>query len=267
MSQVEFLLLIFFLFLITMGVVIVGAYIPSYQMWIKYTNNCINVFEKENIKNISFIIKEYKYKYIIWFILFSLISCISLGVFLDLIISDTIYSQKNLNGIIWIIPFILIWLFSYVLIFILFKKFWKRIKQIGIVSKKEALVKFQIFQEEIKTENIKIFVLQKFNQDTIQNHPFQFQQKRYKRKVIKLTLKFNNKKINQEKYQIKLLKLFTIYLKIYAIFLTRIRIIENYSVVVENIKEINILNSLPQILINNFFAFVNQAEQEFKNKD
>lgn len=254
MTQIELFFLLFSIFLIGVGASIVGAYFPSQKMWIKYTNNCFTTF---NIKKMAYIIKEHKYKYISSFIFFSLQNCIVLTIFLLIWIkmAQDLYQSKN---IILIIPFLIIFVFSEILIFILFKKFWKQLKKIGFYSKEEAIIQFKNFQKENESKSVKNFTLLKFDQNTIQDKPFQFQQKRYKKKIKNLT----KKKIKQEKYDLELLNAFIKYLKVYAIFLTRIKTINEYSIIIENEKEIDILKTLPNILINNFFAFIKEAEKE-----
>ncbi|MBE4704151.1 hypothetical protein [Spiroplasma platyhelix] len=252
-EQLEFFLLEFLLFLICVGSSVAGAYFPGHKMWVQYTNNCVSIFK---LKNLPFIIKEYKYKYVSWFVFFTLFNCLALSMFLWIWFNVTkdIYQGEN---ILLFIPFIIVFLLSDALIFILFKKFWNEIKEIGIYSKKEAVETFKKFQSEIKFKNIKSFQIIGHSQNTIQDYPFQFQQRNYQRKIKKLI----NKKTNEEKYDIKLITLFNNYLKIYAIFIKRISK-EKYDVIIEN-SEQSIY--FPDIIINNFFAYVNQAQKEFSN--
>lgn len=144
-----------------------------------------------------------------------------------------------------------IFILSYVWLYFLTKKFLKEIKKFDIYSKEDAIKNFLEFKNQISLHSkIPIsFVLIKNEKKAPRNNPFQFNQKRYKRKIEKLLSK---KKFNKQ--DIILLNMFIRYLKTYSYFFKSMQQENgNYTIKIDN--QICDIEKLPEILINNFFAF------------
>lgn len=255
MSQILFFFLEFFIFLIT-SISVPIFFNDVMKVIINNINNCFKVFNQKNIKDITFFINEYKYKYLGHFLLYILFNCLIFAFSLTIWF---IFSRETI-GIYLSISFIIIFLFTCLWLYFLMKKYWKKIKEIGFQSKKTAIKNFEKFWKECKVEKVNLFTLFENNKIALRNFPFQFQQKKYKKKNFRLKQKFINQKINQEKYQIKLLIFFITYLKVYTRFIIWMKD-ENKkkkketNITIEN-QKYNDITLLPGVLISNFFAFV-----------
>lgn len=250
MSEIIFFILLFLCFLFCIACTIIGPYISSYIGWIKYSNNCKEIFGKEDhFNDLSLIIKNDKYKSLSIFIIFNLLNIITLSIFIWIWIAGN-------NNIIYIIPFIGTFLVSYVLLYFVIRMLFKKFELIGMDSKKIAINNFKIYQNNLKN-NLKISEFKLYKSDKIasRNQPFQFNQWRYKGKIKRL----NNKKYNEEKYNMKLLTMYIRYLKTYAIFFKGIKdsSSNDYAVVINDHKYQS-LEPLKEVLINNFFAYANE---------
>lgn len=253
MSEIVFFFLLYFLFLFCILCTIIGPYSSSYIAWFKYSQDSKDVFGTQSeLKNFPMIIENHKYKSLITFAVFNLFNINTLGIFLWIWIIGN-------NNIYYIIPFIITFIFSYFFVYVSIKILFKKLDQIGVYSKNEAIDNFKIYQANINPDiKISEFKLYKFNRVAARNKPFQFNQWRYKGKIRRL----NNKKYNEEKYNIKLLNMYIRYLKTYAVFFKAIEgnlrdFIDDYSVVINN-QEYQTLEPLKDALINNFFAYVNE---------
>ncbi len=243
-----------------------GSYLCAKVAWIDYTKNCLEFFSEEvNFTNIPLLIKEHKCKYLSPFIFFAIIFAVYY--------SFMIYINWILLWKMIIYDFIII-IISYIGFSVFLSLYWKKIKALSIQTKtkSEAIINFQKYQNKMKKKQIKMFKVYKNGHININNNRFQLNQKLYRWRIKRLL----KKKISQEKCDFKLLKIYITYLKVYSaffksikysgIFIRKIRPdFYNYYIVLENNTNESWEN-LPKILINNFFAFVNQAEQEFKNK-
>jgi len=143
--------------------------------------------------------------------------------------------------------------------------------KLGIHNRQTALTLFTSYQDEfvksLAMPTIKEIEL--FNNQNLRamiDSPFQFNQKRYKRKVQRLKKRLNGK--FEEKYQYQLLKIYINYLKTYAVFFKRIQNLNKVSVYTgdytgtthffvdgERYENFEVLKA---VLISNFFAFANQ---------
>lgn len=262
MSQISLFFLEFFIFLVAIVSIPIFFYDIAKTL-IDNISNCFLIFDQEKIKDIAFFIEEKKYKYLLgYFLLYQFFNCI---VFISFLTIWFILANKG-SGIYLSIPFIIVFLLISLWLFFLLRKYWRKINKIGFQSKKVALVNFERFQNEWKSEKINFFTLFENDKIALRNFPFQFQQKKYQKKNFKLNQKFNNKKISQEKYQMKLLLFFTKYLKVYARFLIWMKN-ENEKknkktiIMIEDQKYEDVINILNKVLINNFFAFVEQAKK------
>lgn len=240
-----------------------GAYLPAKIAWIDYSKNCLEFFSQEvDFKNIPLLIKEYKWKYLSCFIFFIIIFVIYY--------TFMIYINWFLLSKLIIIYEIIIMLFSFIGFAIFFSLYWKNIKALSAQTKTkaEAIINFDKYQNENKEKQIKTFKIFKDGQININNSRFQLNQRLYKWRIKRLL----KQKISQEKYNFKLLKLYIKYLKVYGVFFKRMKYFlffnqkirsdfYNYYLVLENNYNES-LETLPKILINNFFAFVAIAEQE-----
>jgi len=136
---------------------------------------------------------------------------------------------------------------------------------LGVYDRKTALTLFANYQDEfvnslgLMVKNFELFNNQHFN--SMINTPFQFNQRRYKRKVQRLKKKLSG--TDEEKYQYQLLKLYINYLKTYAVFFKRITNLNEVAdqvstayVVIDGQRHEN-FEVLKEVLISNFFAFAN----------
>ncbi|WP_342276566.1 hypothetical protein [Spiroplasma endosymbiont of Nebria brevicollis] len=240
--------IVFFCFIFCIVCSIVGPYITTYMAWIKYANDCKEIFAKHgNLNNLTFIIKNNKYKYLSIFIIFNLFNIITLTVFLWLWIAGN-------NNIYYIIPFIIAFSCSYIVLYFLIKLIFTKFKKVGMYSKEEAIKNFKIYQQSLNSDlKFRDFKLYKCNKVAPRNQPFHFNQWRYKGKIRRL----KHKNYNLEKHDIKLLSIYIRYLKTYANFFKAIEFnskeeINDYYVVIDNRKH-QTLEPLKDVLINNFF--------------
>lgn len=254
-----------FIDLILIGLTLIcGSYYCARVAWIDYTKNCLEFFSQEiDFTNIPLLIKEHKYKYLSPFIFFAIFSGIGY------------YFMFNATWFLWkeiFIYDIVIMIISYICFIFFIFLYWKKIKALTsqTKSKKEATMNFHKYQTEMKTKQIITFKVFKSGQLDINNVRFQLNQRLYKWRIKRLT----KKKISQDKYDFKLLKIYIVYLKVYAVFFKRLKYsiftrkiradFYNYHIILEN----NINESwenLPKILINNFFAFVNETKNTKKD--
>ena len=137
---------------------------------------------------------------------------------------------------------------------------------LGIYDQKTALTLFTNYQDEF-VNSLEMPVVKKFELFNNQNlyapikTPFQFNQRRYKRKVQNLKKRLSGK--TEEKYQYQLLKIYINYLKTYAVFFKRITNLNKtfnqyhtdyYMIDGQRYENFEVLKN---VLISNFFAFAN----------
>lgn len=252
-----------FIILIIFGFTFIwGPYYCARIAWIDYSKNCLEFFSQEvDFKNIPLFIKEHKWKYLSPFIFFVFFFT---GCYYFIFYATWILSIKMF------VYNIIIMVFSYIGFFALLFLYWKKIKALSVQTKTkaEAIINFDKYQNENKEKQIKTFKIFKDGQININNSRFQLNQRLYKWRIKRLL----KQKISQEKYNFKLLKLYIKYLKVYGVFFKRMKYFlffnqkirsdfYNYYLVLENNYNES-LETLPKILINNFFAFIAIAEQE-----
>jgi len=240
--------LIYCLFFLATSLLVVGMfYWPSYIQWIQFSKNCYEIFgDQPNFDKICFVIKESKWKYWIGIYFCGILNIGSFWLFLWM------WTGNPNNNPYWIIAFTVSFILSYGWLYFLTKKFLNEIKKIGIYSKAKAIENFLELKEKNSNFNSKkltFFTLMKDEKKASRNFPFQFNQKRYKRKIEKLLNKKNN-----HKQDIRLLNMFVRYLKAYSVFLKSMQKEEGkYTIEIDN--QIYDIEKLPEILINNFFAY------------
>lgn len=243
-----------------------GSYLPPYIEWSRF-KNAMSIFSKEpEFDNFSFMLERFKYRYLSAYFVMGMFSYISYGVLLWG--SWLLFQEKIL------IPEIIFLLFSFIAYYFRLRKLWRNIKRFDLQTNEEAIINFQSHRKKIKVEKVKSFQLFKYyfndkskSKVSRYNLPLQHNQKR----IAKITKRLAKKKthISQEKYNFKLLIFYINYLKRHATFYKWIEndpnnYIDDQYVVIEKEKYEDV-KILKKVLINNFFAFVNQAEKEFRN--
>ncbi|MCL8210253.1 hypothetical protein [Spiroplasma attinicola] len=241
-----------------------GSYLPPYIGLSRFKNAMIIFAKEPEFDNFSFMLKKFKYHYLSAYFIIGGMSYMSYGVLLWG--SWLLFQEKIL------IPEVIILLFSFIGYYFRLRRLWRNIKKLGIQTNEEVLTSFQIHRERINIEEVKSFQLFKYyfndkskSKISRYNLPLQHNQKRIAKITKQLAKKRNH--LSQEKYNFKILILYINYLKRHATFYKWLEndsnnYIDNQYVVIEKEKYENV-KILKKVLINNFFAFVNQAEQEF----
>lgn len=242
-----------------------GVYLIGWLSWVKYGNNCLEVFQNQSILQNQFplILKFHWNKCLA---VYGFFLCFFIGVLIGwYILFDYLIYLYSIN-IIYVFIVIIGGVLLYLIIsFLLIKKSWKEMSGLGVYDRKTALTLFANYQDEfvnslgLMVKNFELFNNQHFN--SMINTPFQFNQRRYKRKVQRLKKKLSG--TDEEKYQYQLLKLYINYLKTYAVFFKRITNLNEVAdqvstayVVIDGQRHEN-FEVLKEVLISNFFAFAN----------
>lgn len=252
MSEIVFFFLLFIFFLFCIACIIIGPYVSSHIEWVQFSQNTQEIFAKEaNLNNLCLLTSQDKYKSLTIFLFFQLLNIMTLGIFLWIWIEGE-------NNIYYIIIFILTYLCSFIVLYYAVKKLFQKFEAIGCTSTESAVNNFVVYQENFNSvttpNNFKIY---QGSQLAPLNKTFQFVQRRYKNKIIKL----KKKNYSQEKFNLKLRAIYITYLKRYSYFF---KLIENdwekndYYIIKENEKDNSIIN-LKKFTITNFFAFVNKT--------
>ena len=238
---------------------------------IYYNTNCFEVFKNQGILQEKFplVLKLHWYKHLTVYGFF-LVFFIGISFTFYLALDFVSYSEDKVKTV-YVFIVIIGGILLYVIIsFFCCKKTWKEMSKLGIRNHKIALTLFTNYQDEfvkpLAMPTIKEFEL--FNDQNLRamiDSPFQFNQRRFKRKVQRLKKRLNGK--FEEKYQYQLLKIYIIYLKTYAVFFKRIQKLNKASVCVGDYigtthffvdgKRYEDFEVLKAVLISNFFAFAN----------
>lgn len=265
MSQVGLIIIEFIGALFLLLILIFGFYWCGKNMWITLTKNYFNIlFKDEKIKNLAFFIKEKRLRYFVWVLFVIFFSYFLIGFFswlciftdeMDAIVNKS--SEKHKDLILIICLSSILFVITNLLILILINKFYQQLKQFGIYSKKIAIEKFKYFHESIEKDKLVTTELLNVENSILNQYYFQYQQKKYQKKIKKL-----KDKKDQTNYDFKLLIYFINYLRTHA---HLCKWIENPKYFTEiNRKTINTnpnISIIINILINKFFAFVNEAEK------
>lgn len=252
MSEIVFFFLLFICFLFCITCTIIGPYACSHNAWVQFSQNTQEIFAKEaNLNNLCLLTNQDKYKSLTIFLFFQLLNIMTLGIFLWIWIEGE-------NNFYYIIIFIISYLCSFAVLYYAVKKLFKKFEAIGCASTKNDLNNFIVYKENFNSvttpNNFKIY---QGSQLAPLNKTFQFVQRRYKNKIIKL----KEKNYSQEKFNLKLNAIYILYLKRNAFLL---KIIKNewekndYYIIKENEKNNSIIN-FKKIIITNFFAFLNES--------
>lgn len=203
-----FFVLYLFFFLGTI-LTITGPYATSHIAWFQYAKYCQDVFNKQdNLHKLPLILKNYKYKCLIIFIIYNFCSVGNLCTFAWILMMIN-------NNIYYIIPLVVTFLLSYFFLYFAIKTLFKKFETIGVYNKTEAISNFKEYQASLEPNlQVSEFKLYKFDKVASRNQPFQFNQWRYKGKIRRL----KKKNYSDEKYNIKLLNMYIRYLKTYAAF-------------------------------------------------
>jgi len=257
MPELLFFVLELFTYLVLILTIIGCSYWLAYTQWILPTKNYFDIFKNQpNFEKICFLNKKNKQRYLIFFYIFAILNILPLY-FSSWILVIT--PNINFNYVIgFITTFIILFILSYVWLYFLIKKFLKEINKIGIVSREEAINNFQNFKNEI-ISTLKpaiTFKILKNNKKAMRNGPFQWHQKRFRKKIIKL----KQKKLLEKKQNNCLLNIFVTYLKIHSLLLKIMKSEFNANYAIEINNEIQNINELPTILINNFFAYIEETK-------
>ncbi len=239
-----YFLMIFGFYLIIVASVLVGVYSPTKIQLLTFHKYVQDVFDI----SVCFITNKNNIRYYFWTIIFSCFNIIAFAIFLWLWLS--IWGR-----VFYIIGFIIVFLLSWVFIFLIPNKIIKQLKKFGTCSKQGAIDSFNNLSKKYYSSNLQKlnFQILKDKKLAARNRPFQFHQKRYIKKIAKIL----QKEISTNKKKEKILLIFYQYLKNYAIFIKSIAIeTGQYSYLIDN--ENQSWNQLPTTLIHNFFAMIQE---------
>lgn len=234
----------FSLYFVTVLSILTGSYAVAKFQWLIFSKLAINVFAKEvDNKYFCFFIKEKMQKYLFLFYLFAFLNIIPFAFFtwIWIMVWEDYW---------YLIGFTSLFIMSYLSFFVSIKRFVKYLKNIGVFEQEIAIKNFNDFlkiKNFNKNKEFISFTLYKNDEVIAFNKIINFHQERFKNKIIKIYKKEN---IDNQK-TLDLIKVFNLYLKRWAYFVTKINNeANNYYLKIDD-KRYEIEN-LPKILIHNF---------------
>lgn len=243
-----YFLLISLAFIIGLFASFLWAWVAVKIQWITYTKICLEQF-KNNI-NFSDIIFFQNDRHFFNFFMFYLAEFINIL----LLVAFSILWILIWDNFWYIFGLIIVWSLSHFFAYFLIKKLLKEMKIIGSDSTTKAIELFQKFLKNNQNANQiekKEFILIKDNQTAPRNFPFQWNQKRCQKKLKKISVK----NLSATKKNLKILRTFIWYLKTYAVFFNTLEATNSQYMIKTN-HQIEDLNNLKEILIHNFFDYL-----------